>query len=220
MPASMDFLQSVPYFSSLGTRDLEKIREETVELSFSPGEFLFLEGEPCRGLYLVHSGKIRVFKSSLEGREQVLLVAKPGDSFNDVPIFDGGANPASASAIEPSQIYLIPKRALLSLIGDCPPALAILKVFSGRLRHLTSVVEDLSFRSVVDRMARLLLELTGVEGRTGLVPRLTRDEMAARVGSVRDVIGRSLKALVAAGAIRMEGHRIYVINTEKLKKMT
>jgi CRP/FNR family transcriptional regulator len=215
----MDFFKSVPYFSGLGSRDTERVRKETVELSFSPGEILFLEGEPCRGLYLVHSGRIRIFKTSPEGREQVLLIAKRGESFNDVPVFDGGPNPASASALEPSVVYLIPKGVLLSLVADCPPALAILKVFSSRLRHLTSVVEDLSFRSVVNRMARLLLELAVVKGGTAPVPRLTQDEMAARVGSVRDVIGRALKALEAAGAIRMEGHRIYVIDPEKLKKM-
>jgi CRP/FNR family transcriptional regulator len=219
MPAPTDFFKSVPYFSGLGTGEMERIRKEAVELSFSPGEILFLEGEACRGLYLVYSGRIRIFKSSSEGREQVLLIAKRGDSFNDVPVFDGGPNPASSSALEPSVVYLIPKEALLALVGDCPAALAILKVFSARLRHLTSVVEDLSFRSVVSRMARLLLDLSVVKERTVPVPRLTQDEMASRVGSVRDVIGRAIKTLEAAGAIRLEGHRIYVIDSEKLKKM-
>jgi len=220
MPLSMDFLKSIPYFSALSTKEMERVRKEMAEISFSRGEILFLEGEPCRGLYVVKSGRVRVFKSSLEGREQVLLIAKPGESFNDVPVFDGGPNPASASALEPSEVYLIPKGILLSLIVDCPAALGILKVFAARLRHLTSVVEDLSFRSVVNRMARLLLELAVVKGGTVPVPRLTQDEMAARVGSVRDVIGRALKALEAAGAIRMEGYRIYVIDPEKLGKMT
>ncbi len=219
MPPSLEFLLSSPYFSALPTKDLERIRKGAVDFSFSQGEILFLEGESCRGLYLVKSGRIRIFKSSPEGREQVLLIAKAGDTFNDVPVFDGGPNPASAAALEASVVYLIPKGVLLSLIADCPPALAILKLFAARLRHLTSVVEDLSFRSVVSRMARLLLELAVVDGGTIPVPRLTQDEMAARVGSVRDVIGRALKALEGAGAIRMEGHRVYVIDTGKLKKM-
>lgn len=219
MPLSIDFLKSIPYFSALSTIEMERVRKETAEVSFSRREILFLEGEPCRGLYVVKSGRVRIFKSSLEGREQVLLIAKPGESFNDVPVFDGGPNPASASALEPSEVYLIPKGILLSLIVDCPAALAILKVFAARLRHLTSVVEDLSFRSVVNRMARLLLELAVVKEGTAPVPRLTQDEMAARVGSVRDVIGRALKGFEAEGAIRMEGHRIYVIDPGKLKKM-
>ena len=219
MPPSADFLKSIPYFSPLSSGEVESIRRQTLELSFSSGEILFLEGEPCRGLYLVRSGKIRIFKTSREGREQVLRIAKRGESFNDVPIFDGGPNPASASALEPSGVYLFPKEAILSLFASCPQALAFLKVFAARLRHLTSLVEDLSFRSVVNRLARLLLELAVVEGGTAPVPRLTQDEMAARVGSVRDVVGRALKALEAAGAIRMEGHRIFVVDPEKLEKM-
>jgi len=219
MPVSIDFLKSIPYFSSLSTKELERVRKGTAELSFSRGEILFLEGELCRGLYAVKSGRVRIFKSSPEGREQVLLIVTPGESFNDVPVFDGGPNPASASALEASEVYLIPKGVLLSLIADCPTAQAILKLFAARLRYLTSVVEDLSFRSVVSRMARLLLELAVVKGGTAPVPRLTQDEMAARVGSVRDVIGRDLKALEGTGAIRMEGHRIYVVDVEKLKKM-
>jgi CRP/FNR family transcriptional regulator len=219
MPPSLNVLKSSPYFAALNAKDWERIRKEVVALSFSQGEVLFLEGEPCRGLYVVKTGRIRIFKSSPEGREQVLLIAKPGESFNDVPVFDGGPNPASASALEPSVVYLIPKGVFLSLIAHCPPALAILKVLSARLRYLTSMVEDLSFRSVVNRMARLLLELAVVKGGTAPVPRLTQDEMAARVGSVRDVIGRALKTLEGAGAIRMEGHRIYVIDAGKLKKM-
>lgn len=218
MSSAADFLRSIPYFSALNAKEIERVRKEMSELSFSKGEILFLEGEPCRGLYVVKSGRIRIFKSSPEGREQVLLVAKPGDSFNDVPVFDGGPNPASASALEPSMVYLIPQGVLFSLIAECPPAQAILKLFAARLRHLMGVVEDLSFRSVVNRMARLLLDLAVAEGGPSPIPRLTQDEMAARVGSVRDVVGRALKNLEKAGAIRMEGQRIYVVDPKKLKE--
>jgi len=219
MASSADFLKSVPYFSALDSKEMERIKKATTELSFAKGRIVFLEGEPCRGLYVVKSGRIRIFKSSPEGREQVLLIAKPGDSFNDVPVFDGGPNPASASALEPSAVYLIPKEVMLSLLANSPVALAIIKIFAARLRHLTAVVEDLSFRSVVNRVAKMLLDLAVLEGGTSPIPRLTQDEMAARVGSVRDVIGRALKALEMMGAIRIEGHRIFVVNAEKLKKM-
>lgn len=220
MPSPAEFLKSAPYFSALNGKEFERVKKEAEERSFAKGDILFLEGESCRGLYLVKSGRIRVFKSSPEGREQVLFIAWPGDSFNDVPVFDGGPNPASASALEPSTVYLIPKAVLLSLISECPPAQAIIKLFAARLRHLTGVVEDLSFRSVFNRMARLLLDLAVVEGGTKPIPRLTQDEMAARVGSVRDVIGRVLKALEKTGSIKMEGQRIYVVDAKKLREMT
>ncbi len=212
-----DFLRSVPYFSALGPEEIKRIAKETLEHSFAKGEILFLEGEPCRGLYVVKSGRVRIFKSSPEGREQVLLIARQGDSFNDVPVFDGSPNPASASALEPSIVYVIPKESLLSLVADCPSALAIIKLFAARLRHLTTVVEDLSFRSVVSRLAKMLLDLAAVEGGPSPMPRLTQDEMATIVGSVRDVIGRALKALERTGAIKIEGQRILVIDPEKLR---
>ncbi len=220
MPSLADFLRSVPYFSTLGPEEIKRITKETFERSFARGETLFLEGEPCSGLYVLKSGRVRIFKSSPEGREQVLLIARQGDSFNDVPVFDGGPNPASASALEPSTVYVIPGESLLSLVAGCPAAQAIIKLFAARLRHLTTVVEDLSFRSVISRLAKMLLDLAVVEGGPSPMPRLTQDEMAAIVGSVRDVIGRALRALERAGAIKIEGQRILVIDPEKLRRMT
>jgi len=220
MASSADFLRSLPYFTALSAEDLRRVENEISERSFSKGEILFLEGEPGHGLYVVKSGRVRIFKSSPQGREQVLFIAKQGDSFNDVPVFDGGPNPASASALEPSTVYVIPRESLLSIVADCPAAQAIIKLFAARLRHLTTVVEDLSFRSVVSRMAKMLLDLAVAEGGPSPMPRLTQDEMAAVVGSVRDVIGRALRTLERTGAIKIEGQRILVIAPEKLRRMT
>jgi len=217
MSSRADFLRSLPYFATLGAEEIKRMEKDLLECSFGKGELLFLEDEPCQGLYAVRSGQIRIFKSSSEGREQVLLIAKPGDTFNDVPVFDGGPNPASASALEPSTVFILPKETVLSLVADCPPALTIIRLFAARLRHLTLLVEDLSFRHVVSRLAKTLLELAVVEGGPSPVPRLTQDEMAAMVGTIRDVISRALRALEKAGAIRIEGRRILVVDPEKLR---
>ena len=149
-----DFLRSFPYFSALGPEEVRRIAENTSQRSFAKGEVLFLEGAPNSGLYLIKSGRIRIFKSSPDGREQVLLTAGAGATFNDVPVFDGGPNPASASALEPSIVYIVPGETLLALVADCPAARSIIELFAARLRHLTTVVEDLSFRSVVSRLER------------------------------------------------------------------
>ncbi len=219
MSSMADFLRRLPYFEALGMSELEHITREVQELSFARGEILFLEGDPCRGLYVVKSGQIRIFKGSPEGREQVLLIASPGDTFNDAPIFDSGPNPASASAREVSTVYLTPKETVLSLVAGCPSAVAILKLFATRLRQLTIMVEDLSFRSVVGRLAKLLLDLAVVEGGLAPVRRLTQNEMATMVGSVRDVIGRALKQMERAGGIKIEGHHILVVAPGKLREM-
>ena len=220
MPSLADYLKALPYFQGLAQEDLDRIGRRMVEISFGKGEVVFLEGETCRGLYIVKSGRFRVFKSSPEGREQVLMIAQAGDSFNDVPIFDGGANPASASAVEPSVLYLVPGEVVLSLFAGCPAAMAMLRHMGSRLRHLTTMVEALSFRSVVSRLAKLLADMAVAEKGPAPVPRLTQDEMAAMVGTVRDVIGRALKHLERAGAIRIEGHRILVVSVDKLKQLS
>ena len=220
MTSRVDFLRSQPYFNTLSAEEMARIEREVVELSFARGELLFLEGEACRGLYVVKSGQIRIFKSSPEGREQVLLIVKAGDTFNDIPIFDGGPNPASASALEPSAVYLIPGETMLSLLAGCPEALAIIKMMASRLRHLTMMVEDLSFRTVISRLAKTILEVAVVEGGASPVRRLTQDEIAAMVGTVRDVINRALRVLEREGTIKFEGQRIIVVDPQKLKEMT
>ncbi|OGO22777.1 MAG: hypothetical protein A2Z28_01060, partial [Chloroflexi bacterium RBG_16_51_9] len=217
MSSLTDFLGSVPYFSSLSKEEIGRIAKETLERTFGRGEVLFLEGEPCQGLYVVKTGRVRIFKSSPEGREQVLLTAGAGTTFNEVPVFGGGENPASASALEATTVYIIPEETMLSLLDGCPAARTIIKLFAGRLRHLTGVVEDLSFRSVVSRLARLLLDLAVAQEGSAPVPRLTQEEMATMVGSVRDVVGRALRTLEKAGAIKLEGQRLLVIDPEKLK---
>ena len=219
MSAAGDFFRSLPYFNSFGEAAMERIGREATEISLDRGQVIFLEGEPCRGMYVVKTGRVRVFKTSAEGREQVLLVAREGDSFNDVPVFDGGPNPASAAALDDSVVYLVPRETLLSLVAGCPPAQAVIHLFASRLRHLTAVVEDLSFRSVLSRLARLLLESAVAE--TGPAPprQMTQDEMAAMIGTVRDVIGRGLRQLESAGAIRMERHRILIVSPDKLREL-
>lgn len=217
MSVPPDLLKSVPYFGALSSDQLERVARNTLERSFDRGEVLFLEGEPCRGLYVVKSGRVRIFKSSPEGREQVLLTAAAGATFNEVPVFDGGPNPASASALEATTVYIVPVKTMSGLLTGCPAAQAIVKLFAGRLRHLSSVIEDLSFRSVVSRLARLLLDSAVVQGGPSPVPRLTQEEMATMIGSVRDVVGRGLRALEKAGAIKIEGQRILVVDPEKLK---
>lgn len=220
MSSLIDFLRSLPYFSALAPEEIERIASATSKRSFAKGEVLFLEGEPCQGLYVVKSGRIRIFKSSPQGREQVLFIAQERDTFNDVPVFDGGPNPASASALEASTVYIIPKEMILSLLANSPIAQTIVKLLAERLRHLTAVVEDLSFRSVVSRLAKMLLDLAVAERGSSPVPRLTQDEMATIVGSVRDVVGRALRTLERTGAIKIEGQRILILDSEKLRGMT
>ena len=215
--ASLAVLRQVPYFADLDAAGLARIEERLVERRYERGRVVFMEGGPCQGLYAVRSGRVRIFKVSPEGREQVLMVAGPGETFNEVPNFDGGSNPASAEALEPSVLYLLPKADLLSIVEAEPVvARAIIRVFASHLRHLTALVEDLSFRNVTSRVAKILLaQVQRVESGAG-PGRLTQQQMAAMAGTAREVVGRALKSLEQQGIIRMERGRVVVVSPERL----
>ncbi|MHB9092783.1 MAG: Crp/Fnr family transcriptional regulator, partial [Chloroflexota bacterium] len=115
-----DFLRALPYFAGLAPDELKHVRSVLAVRDFAKGEVIMLEGEPCRGLYFVRSGRVRVFKASPDGREQVLRIVEAGDTFNEVPNFDGGPNPASAAAIEPASVYLLRRTDLLQVAEHYP----------------------------------------------------------------------------------------------------
>ncbi len=218
MAIQIEFLKSIPYFSGLSLAELDSVRKLIFEKTAERGEMILLEGEQAEALYFVASGVVKVFKTSAEGKEQILNMVRPGESFNDVPILDGGANPASAQAMGPVVLYGIRKSDMGVILRDHPQvALNVNKVLAQRVRHLVSLVEDLSFRHVIGRVAKILLEHAG-DG-IGPRPRLTQQEMAAMAGTAREVVGRSLKALEEGGAIRLDRHRIVITSKEALKEM-
>jgi CRP/FNR family transcriptional regulator len=214
LAAEPELLKSIPYFAGLGDTELEAVQRLTFERSLSRNEVVFLEGEKSEAMYFVVSGRVKIFKTSPEGKEQILRIMNPGDSFNDVPIFDGGPNPASAAALEPTLIYGIRGEDMRRLFWEYPSvATKVIEILALRLRHMVSLVEDLSFRQVTGRVAKVLLE-------QGEEKRLTQQEMAALVGTAREVVGRSLKVLEAEGAIRLDRHRIVLLDRSLLEEMT
>jgi CRP-like cAMP-binding protein len=218
MAVQLEFLKSILYFFDLGLAELESIRKLVFEKTADRAEMVLLEGESAADLYFVASGAVKVFKTSPEGKEQILNIVRPGESFNDVPIFDGGPNPASARTMGPVLLYGIKKNDMEAILRDHPQvALNVIKVLARRVRHLVSLVEDLSFRHVISRVAKILFEHIG--GEMGCGPRLTQQEMAAMAGTAREVVGRSLKALEEEGAIKLDRHRIIITDKKALQKI-
>lgn len=204
----LSILSRHPYFASLPARTLSAIARRVVARTYDKRALIFTEGEPPRGLYLVASGSVRVFKGSEDGKEQVLHHITVGQSFNDVATFDGGPSPANAQAVEPTTVLLVPREALLDLMRGYPEiALAVLQALAARLRQMSSLVEDLSLRHVVSRIAGVLLRLS--DG--GAVTLPTRQELAAMAGTVREVATRALRHLERAGAIRLGPGRLATI---------
>jgi CRP-like cAMP-binding protein len=218
MPVDSEALRQMALFATLDAHDLARVAAVTRERHYERGELIILEGEHGGALHYVQSGLVKVFKTSADGKEQVLRLIGAGYTFNDVPAFDGGPNPASVAALEKSTVYAISGEGLRRLIAERPAvAEAVIAGLARALRHLVGLVEDLSFRHVTARVARILLDQQEVATLGGHAHRLTQQEMAAMAGTAREVVGRALKELEAAGAISLHQGRVVILNRERLR---
>jgi CRP/FNR family transcriptional regulator len=203
------------FFADLGTEDLQALAGAMLQRSYPAGQIVLLEGAASSVLYVVQAGRLKLFKTSPKGREQVLRLLRPGDTFNEGAVFDEGPNPASAQAIEDCTLYLLRRRDLLRFVSERPGiALAITRTFARRLREALALVEDLAFRDVTSRLAKILLE-----GQDDGTPRLTQELLAAMAGSRREVVGRALKAMSQEGAVKLERGRIHVRDRAALRNL-
>ncbi|HEX8967186.1 MAG TPA: Crp/Fnr family transcriptional regulator [Chloroflexota bacterium] len=203
------------FFDDLATDDLAALGGAMFQRSYPAGQIVLLEGAASSVLYVVQAGRLKLFKTSARGREQVLRLLRPGDMFNEVAVFDEGPNPASAQAIEDCTLFLLRRRDLMRFVAERPGiALAITRTFARGLREALGLVEDLAFRDVTSRLARILL----TDPSSG-APRLTQELLAAMAGSRREVIGRALKALSQDGAVKLERGRIHVRDRAALERL-
>jgi CRP-like cAMP-binding protein len=215
-----DLLRRVPYFAGLNDDVLAALAAVTFERRYVRGQVLFLEGDPCAGLHIVADGEIKIFKLSPQGREQVLRQLGPGSTFNEVPVLDGGPNPASTAAVTDATVCIITRDDIKRLAQTYPTlAWALIESTARHARHLVLMVEDLSLRSVKARLARLLLIQAQASTATDEIDRsqmITQAEMAARLGTVREMIGRVLRDLADDELIVFDRHRIMIKDREAL----
>ncbi|HLG62361.1 MAG TPA: Crp/Fnr family transcriptional regulator [Ktedonosporobacter sp.] len=220
MPIESETLRRIPLFATLSPQDLAQVAMLTVERHYERGDLILLEGDQGGALHYVQSGLVKVFKTSAAGKEQVLRLIAPGHTFNDVPALDGGPNPASVAAMEPSVIYVIRRTELRKLIMTRPEfADAVVQTLASALRHLVALVEDLSLRHVAARVAKILLDQDASSSELH-AHHLTQQEMAALAGTAREVVGRALKELEEAGAIEMRQGRAVVLSRERLRLLS
>lgn len=209
-------LGAVSLFSGLSPDELRLLAAHAVRKRFAQGELLFSEGDACRGLHIVASGQLRIFKSSPGGREQVLAVEGPGGSVAELPVFDGGRYPASVSAVEESQILFISRDDFRRFCLEHPEvALKMLAVVGGRLRRLVGIIEELSFTTVRQRLVSALVRLaqtagSPAEGGVRFQLSSTHQEMAHQLGTVRELVSRNLMRLQAEGLLQVDGRTIVV----------
>lgn len=211
-------LGAVSLFSNLSPEELQLLGRHAVRRRLAGGELLFSEGEACKGLHIVATGKVRIFKSSAGGREQVLAVEGPGGSVAELPVFDGGPYPASVSGVEDSQILFISRDDFRRFCLEHPEvALKMLAVVGARLRRLVGIIEELSFSTVRQRLVAALVRLAQTGGRRtdrGLELQLpgTHQDVAHELGTVRELVSRNLMRLQAEGLLHVDGRNITVLD--------
>ena len=215
-------LARVPIFSDLSETELKFVSDRAVTRRYTAGELIFSEGDPCPGLYVIESGDVRIFTTSAGGREQVLTVEHAGNSVAELPVFDGGNYPASATAATDSSLLFISRNDFRALCLEHPEvALKVLRMVGLRLRRLVGIIEELSFTTVRHRLAALLLRLAGEAGhragRAHFELTVSNQELASQIGTVRELVSRNLSRFQAEGLIHMEGKSITIPDLAKLE---
>jgi CRP/FNR family cyclic AMP-dependent transcriptional regulator len=221
MAVQLDLLRKyVDYFFDLSLDELDSIKKFISEQRVEEGEMIISEGQRSNFMYFVISGVVKVHKTSAEGKEQVMNMATTGESLNDVSTFDGNPAAASMLAATPVILYKVRKKDMQVILEKHPQvALNALKVLASRVRRDSSLVRDLSFTHITGRLAKMLLKYFA-EAKTDAWPRFTQQDMAAIVGTTREVINRSLRDMEERGAIRLERHGVVILNKDILEKMT
>jgi len=217
MAVSYEELAQIRYFAGLSPDELENVRKYiSFEKKIGKGQIFLFEGDQSEYMYLIISGAVKVYKRSVDGKEQILNIASRGESLNDVSTFDGGGSAMDMLAMTPVRLYAMRKEDMKFLFTKYPQvALNVAEALAAKVRRDSSLVEVLSFDQVISRLARLILKQS--KAGENLLPLFTQQDLAAMVGTSRVVVNRSLRAMEAKGAIRLERRRIVVTDEEALK---
>ncbi|MCG3209180.1 MAG: CRP-like cAMP-activated global transcriptional regulator [Anaerolineae bacterium] len=212
-------LRAIPYFNPLADPALEQVMRQVVVRKCQAGEIIFLENDPNAGLYLVVEGLCKVYRVSAEGREYILTTLHPGDSCNEVPVVDGGPNPANFAAVEDSTLWVISGDSMTYLRQEFPELNnAIIKNLAMRCRQLVQRVYNLTFLPVTGRLAAFLLQQKAENNE--ISRRWTQDEIAAHLGTVREMVGRAFRELQQAQLVAINRHQIEILDEEGLRHLT
>ncbi len=213
-------LSQMHHFNTLPAEAQEVIMAAAIPRHFEAGQVIYLEGEPADNVYILEKGWVKATRMTREGREQGLLFLHPVEIFGDIAVFTGTTYPGTATTLEAVDVWVLPSEALISLVKRYPDlSLAIIRKLSERVLHYIGLVEDLSLRSVEARLAYSLLRNAELHDEQLIVPRrewTTLDEMAVRLGTVRDVLSRAMKVLESENLIIVNKQSIQLIDPQGL----
>ena len=226
-PDAIHFLESLAPFAGLPSAAVTAIASRCRRKSRQAGEALFLEGDPCHDLYILAAGRVKCFRASPEGREQILKVFEhPGDMFCTTSAFSTGSHIVTAEAMNDVVLYVIDVETIKRVAFEQPAvALALVTAAGDQMRSLVSLADDLSLKTATARVAKLLWERARVEGKRDVEggirlqrASLREDEIAAMVGTVRVHVSRSLKALATMGALSLDRDTIRISDLKTLER--
>ena len=222
---SSETLCNLPLFSELTDPQSEQIISISKTINYSKNEIIFMEGDPYKGFYILLNGAVKIYKISFEGKESILHLIKPNETFGDVPLFDGGNYPINAQVISDSVLIFIPHKEFIRLLrNNSTICFNMLVGFSKKLRRLTQKVEELSTKEITNRFARYLLEEIKKSGTENFHEpfiriNLSKKNIASYIGTITDTLSRLLKKLQNEKIIRVSGKSIFILDLDKLKAL-
>ena len=218
MEKTLQIISHSPLFTGLPGDQHEKISAISVYRSFPKGGLIFSEGDDAAGFFIVASGTVKVFKSSVDGKEQILHILGAGEPFGEVPVFSGGSFPANAQAISPVRTIFIKRESFIDLITKNPSlAMNMLGVLSLRLRQFTVQVENLSLKEVPERLAGYLIYLSEKQGDSRRIQLdMSKGQLASLLGATPETLSRIFLKMSQQGVIRVNGSAIEILEPEKL----
>ena len=217
----LDHIARVPLFEGLPPEQIEDLAMIVTDQTFGKGEAIFSEGEDADGFYVVITGRVKIFKLSPDGKEQILHFFGPGEPFGEVPVFTGQHFPASAEVMEESRVFFFPRKSFVDLIKRTPSlALNMLAILSKRLRRFAALIDDLSLKEVPGRLAAYLLYLSDQNrGAKVLELAVTKAQLASLLGTIPETLSRILGKLSSQGLIESDGRRIRIMDREALRDL-
>jgi CRP/FNR family transcriptional regulator len=211
-------LAGMPLFTGLSKTQYEALARIAIRRSFRKRERVFSEGDEGTGFYMVVEGRVKIFKVSAEGKEQILHLFGPGESFGEVSVFTGRGFPADAVTALQTTLLFFPRMAFSALIQKDPAlALNMLGQLSMRLRHFADLIEDLSLKEVPGRLAKYLLYLSSKDGDREMALDISKGQLASVLGTIPETLSRILAKMHRQGLIRLRGARILILDRRGLE---
>ncbi len=216
-----EHLANIPIFNGLSQAQYDELAAIIVDKTYKRGQIIFSEGDPGTGFYVVVDGRVKIYKLSLEGKEQILHLWGPGEPFGEVALFTGQNFPAYAEPMEKTRVFYIPRQAFADLIKENPSlALNMLATLSMRLHRFANLIEDLSLKEVSGRLAAHFINLSRQQNDTDTITLdLAKGQLASLLGTIPETLSRTLTRMVRQGLIHSDGPKIEIINRDDLEEL-